>query len=326
MSSAKTLEASGSESTLDGSGNDSGDDLKNEGGHQSMPGPQVLILVQEIEDDGQSENDDKSTKDSESDQLVYDSKDDAPTTILASDSVLEVEEHHIVTYLHLEDMDPNHNLIEIVGIHLEEIERTADAMVEILSKHISTNQFSKLISETDDMCFRSQEVFQFEMERRRKWRIEAGLNCQEEQSSAYNFGQSLEAGKERVTAKAIQTVENNEDSGGSDAESTLMSLEEALKDVIVDERRVDRGRPQRNVDSKDRTSRHPREADGPSEKKYRYRGPPGKLSSHAMNSLDASPQDPHSAEMLEDHQNNLKDYVRQYHNEICKNDCSEPVE
>ena len=311
LSSAKTLEASGSESTLDGSGNDIGDDVKSKNGIQDMPGPQVLILVQEIEDDGQSENDDKSTKDSERDQLVEDPKDTAPTTdILALNPVLGVEEHHVVTYLHPGDMDPNQNLIETTGIHLEEIERTAGQMLEILSKHISTNQFSKLISETDDMCFRSQEVFRFEMERRRRWRIEAGL--QEEQSSTDNFGQNLETGEDKVVTEAMQAVENNEDTGESDAESTLMSLEEALKEVIVDDSRMDRGRSQRHVDSKDRMSRHPREVESHSKPKYRYRGLPGSSFYPARNSFEAGPQGPLSADILEEHKDNLKDYVSWY--------------
>ncbi|GJJ70691.1 hypothetical protein EMPS_03041 [Entomortierella parvispora] len=314
LSSAKTLEASGSEFTLDGSGNDIGDDLNNKDGIQDMSGPQILILVQEVEDNGESESDDRSTKDSESDQLMEDTNDATPTTnILATDHAPENEQQDSATYLRLEDMDPKQNLIETTGGHLEEIEHTVDQMVEILSKHISTNQFSKLISETNDMCFRSQEVFQFEMERRRKWRIEAGLDQQEEQPSPDNLEQALQTEKESVAAEAKHVGESNDDTGGSDAESTLLSLEEALKQVMADDGRAERGRSQRyvvkNKDSKDRNSQH-RDMDGTRKQKYRYRAPPGSPFPYVRNSLDAGLQVPLSSEMLEEHQNNLKDYVR----------------
>ncbi|KAF9917849.1 Rap/ran-GAP protein [Lobosporangium transversale] len=60
------------------------------------------------------------------------------------------------------------NVVDRVSALFDEVDHTMSRMADVMSKHISADQFSKLASELNDMCFLAQEVFRAESARRQK--------------------------------------------------------------------------------------------------------------------------------------------------------------
>ncbi|KAG0050693.1 Rap1 GTPase-activating protein 2 [Gryganskiella cystojenkinii] len=313
LSSSKTLEGSGSESTLD-------ETASGETGHQKQAAvvehntstPQTLILVQDAADSSSVEEKPQrtiegfdSTKESppQPDPIaVLDIQAGKTSDVIATTTTAVGVYRADRTELRLD-------LIETVGLLLEDIERIVGLMADILTKHISTTQLLKLMGESDDMCYIAQEVFRSEVERRKKWLNEnQPLHpCPTEAPSA--FGSEQRTG-ERRPSDAILTVDDADDTGSSDAESTLLSLEEALKEMLVERDRAETQKKLKKKESNDRMIRQRRSMDIPCKPQYRYRGPPG---SYPRKSLDISiccSSSVLSDERLQEHRNSLNDYIR----------------
>ncbi|KAG0373293.1 Rap/ran-GAP protein [Mortierella sp. AD032] len=58
------------------------------------------------------------------------------------------------------------DVVEMVGILFDEMDQIMTRMVEMLAKYISTDQFSKLLKESDEICYQAQEVCRVELDRR----------------------------------------------------------------------------------------------------------------------------------------------------------------
>ncbi|KAF9103301.1 Rap/ran-GAP protein [Mortierella sp. GBA35] len=60
------------------------------------------------------------------------------------------------------------DLVETVAMLFDEMDQIVSRLVEMLSKYISTDQFSKVLKESDEICYQAQEVCRVELDRRSK--------------------------------------------------------------------------------------------------------------------------------------------------------------
>lgn len=58
------------------------------------------------------------------------------------------------------------DVVETVGMLFDEMDQIITRMAEMLAKYISTDQFSNLLKESDEICFQAQEVCRVELDRR----------------------------------------------------------------------------------------------------------------------------------------------------------------
>ncbi|KAF9214898.1 Rap1 GTPase-activating protein 2 [Podila verticillata] len=70
------------------------------------------------------------------------------------------------------NMFPNfdqQDLVETIWILFDDLEQVVIKMLNILKKYIATDQFAKLLQESDEMGELSQQIFRAEMDRRERW-------------------------------------------------------------------------------------------------------------------------------------------------------------
>ncbi|KAG0093624.1 hypothetical protein BGZ93_007817, partial [Podila epicladia] len=70
------------------------------------------------------------------------------------------------------NMFPNfdhQDLMETIWILFDDLEQVVVKMLNILKKYIATDQFAKLLKESDEMGELSQQIFRAEMDRRERW-------------------------------------------------------------------------------------------------------------------------------------------------------------
>jgi hypothetical protein len=58
------------------------------------------------------------------------------------------------------------DVVETVGMLFDEMDQIMTRMAEMFAKYISTDQFSNLLKESDEICFQAQEVCRVELDRR----------------------------------------------------------------------------------------------------------------------------------------------------------------
>ena len=64
-------------------------------------------------------------------------------------------------------VDVDHiDVAEAVGMLFDEMDQIMTRMAEMLAKYISTDQFSNLLKESDEICYQAQEVCRVELDRR----------------------------------------------------------------------------------------------------------------------------------------------------------------
>jgi len=117
------------------------------------------------------------------------------------------------------NMFPNfdqQDLVETIWILFDDLEQVVVKMLNILKKYIATDQFSKLLKESDEMGELSQQIFRAEMDRREHW-IEQQLD-QEIESKLGHRAMDTVDGSNRPGAfneqvKAVSSIPSSERPG-----------------------------------------------------------------------------------------------------------------
>lgn len=97
------------------------------------------------------------------------------------------------------------DVVEAVGMLFDEMDQIMTRMAEMLSKYISTDQFSNLLNESDEICYQAQEVCRVELDRRcrqrhQQLRQQQQQHQQQQQAPDWDAEAAVEVVQERKAA------------------------------------------------------------------------------------------------------------------------------
>lgn len=102
------------------------------------------------------------------------------------------------------NMFPNfdhQDLVETIWILFDDLEQVVVKMLNILRKYIATDQFAKLLKESDEMGELSQQIFRAEMDRRERWTEQQVDQVIESKLGSNHWGMEAVDGSRRPGAR-----------------------------------------------------------------------------------------------------------------------------
>ncbi|KAF9121844.1 Rap/ran-GAP protein, partial [Mortierella sp. 14UC] len=101
------------------------------------------------------------------------------------------------------------DIVETVGMLFDEMDQIMTRMVEMLAKYISTDQFSKLLKESDEICYQAQEVCRVELDRRYRQRLDLRRLHHQQQQQQQQQEKQQQMQQEQHKQQQQQAVEHD---------------------------------------------------------------------------------------------------------------------